>query len=136
MKKGDIVSILDGVLRVFIVILTCYSMFSGKDIVWEIIILGIMISCFSLIYTYKKNIGRIGMSYFFSVFTEFVLIGLEFFTGIIGALINPLFPIIENDPEPGTGLLLLGYLFGFIIITAVERIVLGIIEVIRWYKGS
>ena len=135
MKKGNIVSIFDGIVRIFIVMITCNCVFAGCNSEFVIIAIGTIISCSSLIYSYKNNIVRVGISYFLSIITECLLIGVEIVTGIIGRIVNVIVPVGENNPAPGDGFLLIGYLFGVIIITAIIRILLGIKEFIRWYKG-
>lgn len=133
MKKCYCISIMDGILRSLIVLLTCNTMCYTWNM--KVIIIGIMISCFSLIYTYKSNKGKIGYSYFFSIFTEIFLIGFEMCTGYIGMFIRLWFPVRVDDPAPGDGFLTIGYLFTIIVITIIVRIILGIKEFIRWYKS-
>lgn len=133
MKKENIISILDGIIRAFIVIVTYYSIFWMKNIL-IFMVFGTIISSISLIYTYKKNIGKVGMSYFLSIFTESVIVGIEFFTGIIGSIVKIVVSTQGNELNAGGFFLLAGYLSGFIIITSIIRISLGIIEFVRWIK--
>lgn len=138
MKKGDIVAIFDGMLRVFIVMIIWNSVFAGwkGNVQFVVSSIGIVLSCFSVIYTYKNNVGRIGIGYFISIITECILIGLEVITGIIGKIVNVMIPIKVDDPAPGDGFLLIGYVLGVIIITNILRIIFGIKEFIRWYKDK